>query len=96
MQADDFKIEAGEDNLSDYTWIPSGKSKANLHYRFCETCGVRSFAQGDKEPLGKFYAVSIAALGDIGQDADQIAKSIKYVDGRHDDYEHAPADTRLV
>jgi hypothetical protein len=34
VQADDFKIEKGEDNLSDYTWIPPGKSKANLHYRF--------------------------------------------------------------
>lgn len=31
VQADDFKIEKGEDNLSDYTWIPPGKSKANLH-----------------------------------------------------------------
>ena len=96
LQADDFKIEKGEDNLSDYTWIPPGKSKANLHYRFCETCGVRTFGQGDKESLGRFYAVSIAALDDIGQDTDQIAKSIKYVDGRHDDYEHEPADTRLL
>jgi hypothetical protein len=40
--------------------------------------------------------VAIAALDDIGQDADQVAKSIKYVDGRHDDYGHEPADTRLL
>jgi hypothetical protein len=33
VQADDFKIEKGEDQLSDYTWVPPGKSKANLHYR---------------------------------------------------------------
>jgi hypothetical protein len=97
VQADDFKIEKGEDQLSDYTWIPPGKSKANLHYRFCETCGVRVFAQGDKASAGgKFYAVAIAALDDIEQDADQIAKSIKYVDGRHDGYDHMPADTRLL
>ena len=97
VQAADFKIEKGEDQLSDYTWIPPGKSKANLHYRFCETCGVRTFAQGDDASVGgKFYAVAIAALDDIGQDADQVAKSIKYVDGRHDDYGHEPADTRLL
>ena len=97
VRADDFKIEKGEDQLSDYTWIPPGKSKANLHYRFCETCDVRAFGQGDNASAGgKFYAVAIAALDDIGQDADQVAKSIKYVDGRHDDYAHPPADTRLM
>jgi hypothetical protein len=96
VQADDFKIEKGEGQLSEYTWIPPGKSEANLRYRFCKTCGVRTFAQGNKAPLGKFYAVAIAALDDIEQDADHVAKSIKYVDGRHDDYEHEPADTRLV
>jgi hypothetical protein len=97
VQADDFKIEKGGDQLSDYTWIPPGKSEANLHYRFCETCGVRVFAQGDKASAGgRFYAVAIAALDDIEQDADQVAKSIKYVDGRHDDYGHKPADTRLL
>ncbi|MGD0867875.1 MAG: GFA family protein [Rhizomicrobium sp.] len=96
VQAADFKIVKDEDQLSDYTWIPPGKSKANLHYRFCKTCGVRAFGQGDNASLGKFYAVAIAALDDIGQDADQVVKSINYVDGRHDDYEHEPADTRLL
>jgi hypothetical protein len=96
VQADDVKIQKGEDQLSDYTWIPPGRSEANLHYRFCETCGVRTFAQGDDISLGgKFYAVAIAALDDI-EDPDQVAKSIKYVDGRHNDYEHEPTDVRLM
>ena len=94
--ADDVKVEKGEDQLSDYTWIPSGKSEANLRYRFCKICGVRVFAQGITASLGKFYAVAIAALDDIAPDADQVATSIKYVDGRHDDYKHKPADTRLL
>ena len=97
VQPENFKIEKGDDQLSDYTWIPPGKSKANLHYRFCKTCGVRPFADGDSAQAGgRFYAVAIAALDDIGPDADQVAKSIKYVDGRHDDYGHAPADIRLM
>ena len=93
VQPENFKIEKGEDQLSDYAWIPPGKSEAHLRYRFCKTCGVRTFAQGNG---GKFNAVSIAALDGIEQDADQLATSIKYVDGRHDDYKHAPADTRLL
>jgi hypothetical protein len=97
VQADDIKIQKGEDQLSDYTWIPPGRSEASLHYRFCETCGVRAFAQGDHESQdGKFYAVAIAALDEIEQDADQVARSIKYVDGRHNDYEHEPAEMRLM
>ena len=91
LQADDFKIEKGEDHLSDYSWIPPGKSEAHLYYRFCKTCGVRTFAEGE----GKFF-VAIAALDGIEQEADRLAKSIKYVDGRHDNYKHEPADTRLL
>ena len=97
VQADDFKLEQGEDRLSDYTWIPPGKSEAHLHYRFCKTCGVRVFGQGDSASAGgRFYAVAIAALDGIEEDADQVAKSIKYVDGLHDDYGREPADTRLL
>src|SRR6202140_4525668 len=56
VQPADFKIEKGEDQLSDYTWIPPGKSKANLHYRVYKPCGVGAFGQGDNASLGKFYA----------------------------------------
>ena len=62
-------------------------------YRFCKTCGVRTFAEGNG---GKFYAVAIATLDGIEQDADQLVKSLKYNDGRHDDLKHEPADTRLL
>ena len=88
-----FRLEKGEEAMADYQWTPAGKPRPNLHYRFCKTCGVRTFAEGNG---GKFYAVAIATLDGIEQDADQVAKSIKYVDGRHDDYGHKPADTRLL
>lgn len=93
VQPEDFKLENGEDQLSDYSWIPPGKSKAHLRYRFCKTCGVRTFAEGE---AGKFYAVSIATLDGFEQDANQLVESMKYVDGRHDDYKHEPAETRLL
>jgi hypothetical protein len=93
LQGEDFKVEKGEDQLSNYSWIPPGKSESHLCYRFCKTCGVRTFAEGNG---GEFYAVAIATLDGIEQDADQLVRSLKFNDGRHDDLKHAPADTRLL
>jgi hypothetical protein len=89
-----FRLTRGENDLADYQWAPPGR-EPHLHYRFCQTCGVRAFAQGDDEKLGgKFYAVAVATLEDA--DPDELAASIEYVDGRHDRYERQPADTRLM
>ena len=89
----DFTIKQGAGQLSDYTWIPPGKSESHLHYRFCMHCGVRIVAEGNG---GAFYAVAVAALDDIEQDADVLVKTLNYNDGRHDDLKHPPADTRLL
>jgi hypothetical protein len=95
VKADDFRMLAGEDALADYQWTPPGRSEPNLHYRFCTTCGVRVFAQGKQEALGGvFYAVAIATLDDA--DSNELAASIKYVDGRHDQYDKTPQDTRAL
>ena len=92
---DHFRLEKGEDAMADYQWTPAGKPRPNLHYRFCKTCGVRAFAQGDQEAMdGVFYAVAVASLDDA--DPDELAGSIKYVDGRHDHYDKAPEDTRYL
>ena len=93
LQPGDFTLERGDDQLSDYSWIPPGKSESHLLYRFCRNCGVRTFAEGNES---KFYAVSIAALDGIEQDTDQLDRSLKFNDGRHDDLKHPPADTRLL
>lgn len=90
---EDFKVEKGEAQLSDYTWIPPGKSESHLHYKFCKICGVRTFAEGND---GKFYAVAIATLDGIDQHADQLVRTLKFNDGRNDDLKHAPAETRLL
>lgn len=78
--------------MSDYTWIPAGKTESHLRYRFCKTCGVRTFAKGD----GTFYAVSIVTLDGFEQDADVLARTVKYGIARHDDLKHVPTDTRLL
>jgi hypothetical protein len=88
------RILAGETALSDYQWTAPGKSKPHLHYRFCKTCGIRAFAYGEPPQGESFYAIAISTLDNA--DPDVLAAPIKYVDGRHDRYDHAPADTRTL
>jgi hypothetical protein len=95
VKAEDFRLVAGADALADYQWTPPGKPHPNLHYRFCTTCGVRAFAQGEQEALGGvFYAIAVASLDNA--DHDELADSINYVDGRHDHFDKTPEDTRYL
>lgn len=92
--ADRFRMTKGETVLADYQWTPSGKPRHNLHYRFCKTCGVRVFASG-RDPSGQdIRAIAVATLD--GTDPDELAASIRYVDGLHDRFDRAPEDTRLL
>jgi hypothetical protein len=95
VPAKDFRLLSGEQMLADYHWLPPGRSESNLHYRFCKRCGVRAFAQGHWEALGgEFFAIAIATLDNA--DPDELARSIKYLDGRHDRFDQKPGDTRLL
>ena len=97
VPAEALVVERGADHLATYGWTPPGGEKVHLRYRFCPTCGVRVFAEGEEEALGgAFRAVAIAALDDVEDEADALATSITYVDGRHDEYRRPPADTRLL
>ena len=92
--ADKFRLLEGEEELGDYQWTPAGKPRPNLHYRFCQTCGVRAFAEGMDAKGNATRAINVPTLDDA--DADELAASIKYVDGLHDHYDRAPDDTRLL
>jgi hypothetical protein len=71
-----FSHDRRRGTLADYQWTPPGKPRPNQHYRFCKTCGVRVFAQGDQKAMGGvFYAVAVASLDDA--DPDELASSIK-------------------
>ena len=92
--ADAFRLIEGKDALADYQWTPQGRPAPNLHYRFCTTCGVRAFAAG-KDRSGKdIRAIAVSTLDDA--DPDELAASIKYVDGRHNHFDRTPDDTRLL
>src|SRR6185503_9727086 len=85
---DHFQLKQGENALADYQWTPPNRPHPNLHYRFCKTCGIRAFATGQDPKRGPMYAIAVATLEDA--DPDELAKSIKYVDGKHDKFDRAP------
>jgi hypothetical protein len=85
----DIRLLSGEADLADYQFGPR-----RIHHRFCRACGVRPFGQAHLESTeGGFYAVSIAALDGVDP-AVLAAVPVIYVDGRNDDFESAPAETR--
>jgi hypothetical protein len=95
VSPDRFREIAGADAETEYQWTPAGRPAPNLHYRFCKTCGVRTAGRGEHGPGGSpFYFVAIASLDDL--DPDDVATSIRYLDGRHDRFDRPPDDTRLM
>jgi len=89
-----FRLESGGGNFVEYRWTPEGKPEPNLTYYICDTCGVRTHADGIGPGGARTVAVQVATLEDA--DPDVLAKSIHYVDGRHDAFDRPPADTRLL
>jgi hypothetical protein len=93
VSPDHFRSITGADAQAEYQWAPSGRP--NLHYRFCKTCGVRTAGRGEHGPRGgPFYFIAVASLDDA--DPDELAASIRYVDGRHDQFDQPPDDIRLM
>ena len=76
-------------------WAPKGR-ESHLHYRFCKTCGIRTFGRGyDLDDPRAFYFVNVAALDGVPP-ADLEAGPLRYVDGRSDRYDQTPAHTELI
>lgn len=96
VRGDAFRLLTGDDVLSDYRWVPPGRSEAGLTYRFCSRCGVRVYATGELEQLGgRFYALHVPTVDDL--DREELANApLRFVDNAHDRPDRAPADTRLM
>jgi hypothetical protein len=87
----EFRLLTGADKLSDYR--KSGEW-GEVHHHFCSVCGIATHGHGIIEQLGGAYVtVQLASLNDLPV-AELIAAPVRYMDGRHDRWEAAPAETR--
>jgi hypothetical protein len=84
-----FRLVAGEDMLSDYTF---GTNSA--HHQFCKRCGVRTFSKGYIEQMGgAFVSVMLSCLD--GVDPGELANApVRYMNGRDNKWFDAPSETR--
>ncbi len=88
VQPGDFTLLSGEAALSQYQFGAMNET----HY-FCRHCGVRPFGLGKSVRRGEFYGVSVSCLDDVTQE--ELANvPITYIDGRNDEWDTPPAQTR--
>lgn len=83
-----FRLLDGAAALGEYRF----HLKRDGHY-FCRQCGINVFSTGESPRLGAFHAVTVASLDDMAID-DVLAAPVRYVDGRNDEWDIAPVDTR--
>jgi hypothetical protein len=89
IKPDAFWLLAGEAELTEYQF-----NSKSIHHLFCKHCGVRSFGWGDIPELGgQFYVINVACLDDVGVD-ELVSAPITYIDGRNDNWQSPPAETR--
>jgi hypothetical protein len=84
-----FRLKSGEAALSDYQF-----GSNSMHHLFCKHCGVRSFGRGHLEMLGgDIFSVNLACLDDV--DVSKLAEApVGYADGRNNNWQNPPAETR--
>ncbi|WP_394837913.1 GFA family protein [Pendulispora rubella] len=72
--ADQFRLLAGNDALQDYQF-----NKKMIHHLFCSTCGIESFARGQKPDGSEMVAINARCLEGV----DVGAYPIQQVDGKN-------------
>jgi hypothetical protein len=84
-----FRLLSGGDKARGYRKHP----QTSLKY-FCEVCGVRTHELGSADYMGgDFVGIFIATL-DNAEPAELIAAPVSYADGRNNNWQNPPAETR--
>jgi hypothetical protein len=91
-----FRLLQGEGELTEYHFKSDDPEFAWKRgaSEFCRHCGIRPFGRGDVPEIGgAFVSVNIAALDDV--DVSEFFQGpLRYADGRHDNWQNPPAETR--
>lgn len=86
----DFRLLTDANDLGDYQFT---KESPNHHF-FCKHCGVRMFTRGYVEAIGgDFVSVTIATIDHLS-DKERAELSVRYMDGRDNNWFSTPAETR--
>jgi hypothetical protein len=86
VPAADLELLAGEEQLADYSF-----GAHSIHHRFCRTCGIKPFGQGNNPAFGgAFFAVAVTCLELSPEVLANLP--VQYFDGAADSGE-APAIT---
>ncbi|HKT27348.1 GFA family protein [Dyella sp.] len=89
VKPDAFRLISGERELSDYQF-----GSHSMHHLFCKHCGVRPYGKGNLDVLGgEFYFVNVFCLDDV-EPAELIEAPMHFSDGRNNNWQNAPAETR--
>jgi hypothetical protein len=84
-----FRLRSAESALRDYQF----GMRAGHHY-FCARCGIRSFARGHVPEIGGDYvSVQVSALDNVDI-VELVNAPIRHADGRNNNWQAAPAETR--
>jgi hypothetical protein len=84
----EFRLLSGVDSLTDYQF-----GARNVHHLFCKRCGIKSFGRVSGPDSKEMVAVVVSCLEKV-PDSELAALPVMYLDGRNDDFESAPAETR--
>ena len=84
-----FRLLAGKDKARGYRKHP----QAPTNY-FCPECGTLTYAQGKADYMGgEFVGIFLSSLDDV-EPQELIDAPVRYSDGRNNNWQNPPAETR--
>jgi hypothetical protein len=90
IKPDAFRLLTGKEQAAEYGF----REDSQNHHVFCKTCGIRVYTYGHVEQIGGDYvSISLSALDDLALE-ELVAAPVRFMNGRDEDWFHAPAETR--